>query len=128
MNLRVENGILQCVTYVNKGRLYSIKANNKPALIIIRFYKEEDEIFAKKFEEETKNFGNIINIISDENTIFALQNDKGTLMYVNGFTNLQESIAYDNKNYLMEVYGKTEEDFFDYLNEQLSNKKLELKK
>lgn len=133
MDLRVENGSLESVTIVNhklKGRIYSIFDSSKDRIgsIFIRFYQEEKESLASIFEEETKNNENKIVIIRDENTVFALKNTEGTIIFANGFMDDKNLVAYENTQYLMETYGKDELGFLEYLNEQLDNKKLELKK
>lgn len=133
MNLRVENGSLESVTIINhkpKGRIYSIFDSSKDRIgsIFIRFYQEEKESLANIFEEETKNNENKIVIIRDENTVFALKNTEGTIIFANGFMDDKNLVAYENTQYLLEVYSKDEQEFLEYLNKQFDNKKLELKK
>lgn len=133
MNLRVENGSIGVWTVVKqppRGRVYGIKdSNNKEiGLVFLTFRKEEDEMLAKKFEEELKDTEKKIAIIRDENVVFALKNVKNVVILATGFMDYQTCMAYDNKSYLMEVYGKDEQEFLEYLNKQFDNKKLELKK
>lgn len=129
MNLKIENGILENIIYVQKGRMFRIKYNNNIYNAIIIFDEEEAEQLAKKFEEEIVASGNkTINLVSDENRLLVLKNEYGTLIFAKGYIDEKINVAYDNFGYLMEQYGITPTECLSNVTMQLSSGKLKLSK
>ncbi len=130
MELKREKGFLERVIISNqvKGKIYVISDDLKrKGSVYIRFYQEGSEELAEKFEEETKSSGNEISIFRDGNTVFALRNSNGTIIFANGYFDDKKCEAYENSRYLKEIYNMTQEDLLRIINEQISIKKLELK-
>lgn len=130
MEWKKEKGFLERVIISNqvKGKIYVISDDLKrKGSVYIRFYQEGVEELAEKFEEETKSSGNEISIFRDENTVFALRNSNGRIIFANGYFDDKKCVAYENSRYLKKIYNMTQEDLLRIINEQISIKKLELK-
>jgi len=129
LNLKIEEGTIINMKYTEYGRIYFVKTENNEIKIITRYYDHVCDYISREYGSDIdyikdKN----IYLISDEERLLALKNEKDSLVFISDSINeTYETITqYGNTDYIKNAYNLTEEEFIKIVRENINSKKLKL--
>lgn len=129
LNLKIEEGTIISIIFTIIGRIYIVKTEKEERKIITRFYDNVSEYLSKEYGcdiEYAKDKS--IYLISDEDRLLALKNEKDSLVFIRDFINenYETITTYGNTDHIKDKYNLTEEEFIEIVRKDIQTRKLTL--